>query len=106
VRVLHAVEYQEERRLGDRLERVLDVLRHVDGIGHRHHALVAHAARHAVEALRIDRDEAHVEPLGELAQVAHAPVVALGVGVDLVHGLGPLAQPAGDRVESDEGLHL
>src|SRR5207253_10379220 len=76
------------------------------GLGRRDPALVAHARRLAVEALHVDRDHAHVEALGELAQVLHARIRALGVDVDLAHRLRPLPQPAGHRMEPRQLLHL
>jgi hypothetical protein len=55
VRVLHAVEDQDERRLVQAFEHVLDELRHLHVFRLRHHALVPRAPGHAVEALRVDR---------------------------------------------------
>ena len=67
---------------------------------------VAVAAGHPVKTLRIDGDDPHVQAFGQLAQVLRARIGAFGVDVDLAHRLGPLAEPAGDRVEPGECLHL
>ena len=76
VRIGHAVQDQQQRRPFDHIEHFIDVHRQLAFFGQRHHALVAGAARQAVQALHADRMQAAAGALGLLDERLHALVAA------------------------------
>ena len=102
VRVLDAVEHQQEGWPLHRIERVVQAV----AAGRLRHAcddpLVAPVAGQAIEPLAGRGHYAHALFCGELQQVAHSPVGALAGGMQFDDGLRPLAQQHGQRMEPED----
>jgi hypothetical protein len=92
VRILDAVEDQQQGRLFERIEHVVErdvTLCWIDG---GDHSLVPGAGRHRRQAPGLHRQHAHLGELRLRQQVAQPRVVATGIDVDLVHRAGVVAQ--------------
>ena len=99
MRIGHAVQDQQQRRPFDHIEHFIDVHRQLAFFGQRHHALVAGAARQAVQALHADRMQAAAGALGLLDERLHALVAARRFYVDFLDRIGRVAQPRDHRVK-------
>ncbi len=75
VRIGDAVEHQQQRRLRQVVEHVVERDEALLRRDLRHHALMPRARRHAVESRRIDTRDAHAARLGQLDEIAGAAVM-------------------------------
>ncbi|MNS64782.1 hypothetical protein D3C72_979220 [compost metagenome] len=95
----HAIEYQQQRRALDHVEHFIHIDRKLALIGQRHDALVARAARQAVQPLHRDRVQAAARLFSLLDECLHALVAARGLDIDFLDRLGRVAQPRDNRVK-------
>jgi hypothetical protein len=102
VRIGHAVEYEQQRRLGGVLEHVGE--RHVRqrGVGDRHDALVALAAGQFPQPSLVDGMHGDAGGFRANDEVSCPRVVPSGRDVDRPHRLRTLPESGGNGVEADD----
>ena len=83
VRVLNAVEHQQESRFLQRIEHIVECdPAHFAGDAGNHALMVPIAARHAFKPLAIDRHDTHAMQLGMLQQITRPAIIAPAVDED------------------------
>ena len=102
VRIGDAVEHEQQRRLRWMLEDIGERDVRQRGIDLGDDALMALRSRELVEAPVIDGVNAHASRFRPLDQLARPVVTTAGGHEQLAQRLRVLAQPCGDRVESDD----
>jgi len=102
VRIGHAVEDQQERRLPQGVEQVVQRTRRRQRLDAGDHALVAAAAGQARQAQAVRLDRAQARFLGLLQELPHAGVLAGRVDVELQDGFRCRAQAHPDRMEAEQ----
>ena len=100
MRVLHAVEDEDQRVLVQAVEHVGELDLAPGGVDLGDHALVAAGADEGVELVALALGDAHAGGLGLGEELAHARVLAVGGEKDLEHRVGHVAQLGGDGVEA------
>jgi len=102
VRILNAVENEQEGRFVEGVENVVEghvSLRRVDG---GDHSLVAGARRHCLQACAVHRQHAHRGELSVANQIAQAGVMARRVDVDFTYRTGVVTQFGERRMKTED----
>ena len=102
VRIGHAVEHQQQRRLVETFEHVVERAVRQRRVDFGDDALVPVAAGDRIEPLVVDRMHGHAGAFRTLDQLARTTVVARRDHVDRAHAFRMLAQSRGDGVEAGE----
>jgi hypothetical protein len=102
VRVLDAVEDEQERRFVERIEHVVErhvALRRIDS---GDDALMPGAGSHRFQAGGRYRQHAHLGELRVRQQVAQTRIVAPGIDIDLAHRTGVVTQLGQGRMKAED----
>ena len=106
VRILDTIEHQQESRLLQRIEHIIerDMARRA---GHaRDDTLMPHAAGHAFEPFGIDRNDLDLLQLGVTHEIARAGIVPVRIDEDLEDGIRLVAKFGNDGVEAVDEADL
>jgi hypothetical protein len=95
-----SINFQQQRRFGQRIQHIVQMLHFLSCVHAGRHALMACMAAHAVQALAIRLDDAHTVGFGQFQQVARARVLALRIDIQLQHAVRVLAQARSDGMET------
>src|SRR2546423_4234811 len=102
VRIGHAVEQQQQRRSGHRIEDLFEGLAELLALDLSDDALMDFAVCQLGEARIVDRVNVDAERLRELDDLTGAAVLARRRDVNCLHALRALAEPRRDSMESDQ----
>jgi hypothetical protein len=100
VRIGDAVEHQQQGRLAQTFQHIVQRYMFCLRGDLRHHALMLSAAGQSVEPFRIGQDDAHPVSLRQFQQVAHAAVLAAFGDSNFPDVVSGMAQLGGDGMEA------
>ena len=106
VRVLHAIEHQQQRRARQILEHRVQIVPWLGGEHPRRHTLMARMPGQPVETLCIHRNDAHCMTACQPYQILRPRIVARAVEIDLLHARGVLAQAAHHGVKAVDDMRI
>ena len=108
VRIGHAVEHQQQRRLGRAFEDIFQRNVRQRTVDDGDDALVPLVPGHGLQAPFVDGLHVDRRGLGALDQFAHAAIAARGVDVKRLYAFRVIPQARNDRVEAEQeagGFH-